>query len=58
MKENVLDVLMYLFENYIYDEPDTPPDRSGFSAMRRFDVSALSPWVYRIFTGRHSRLTK
>lgn len=27
MKENVLDVLMYLFENYIYDEPETTPDR-------------------------------
>ncbi len=27
MKENVLDVLMYLFENYIYDEPEIAPDR-------------------------------
>lgn len=27
MKENVLDLLMYLFENYIYDEPDNTPDR-------------------------------
>jgi Smg protein len=27
MKENVLDVLMYLFENYFYDEPDETPDR-------------------------------
>ncbi|MDT8438514.1 MAG: DUF494 domain-containing protein [Wenzhouxiangellaceae bacterium] len=27
MKENVLDVLMYLFENYIYDEPEVEPDR-------------------------------
>jgi Smg protein len=27
MKENVLDVLMYLFENYIYDDPETTPDR-------------------------------
>ncbi|MGK2925739.1 MAG: DUF494 family protein [Lysobacterales bacterium] len=27
MKENVLDVLMYLFENYFYDEPDEQPDR-------------------------------
>ena len=27
MKENVLDVLMYLFENYMYDEPDDTPDR-------------------------------
>jgi Smg protein len=29
MKENVLDVLMYLFENYFYDEPDEEPDRDG-----------------------------
>ena len=27
MKENVLDVLMYLFENYLYDEPEDEPDR-------------------------------
>lgn len=29
MKENVLDVLMYLFENYIYDEPEQQPDRES-----------------------------
>jgi len=28
MKENVLDVLMYLFENYFYDEPEEQPDRA------------------------------
>lgn len=28
MKENVLDVLMYLFENYFYDEPEGDPDRA------------------------------
>lgn len=28
MKENVLDVLMYLFEHYIYDEPEQTPDRA------------------------------
>lgn len=27
MKENVLDVLMYLFENYLDDETDVQPDR-------------------------------
>lgn len=31
MKENVLDLLMYLFENYIYDEPDATPDREALS---------------------------
>jgi Smg protein len=29
MKENVLDVLMYLFENYFYDEPEDQPDRAA-----------------------------
>jgi len=29
MKENVLDVLMYLFENYFYDEPEEEPDRDS-----------------------------
>jgi len=29
MKENVLDLLMYLFENYIYDEPEAEPDRES-----------------------------
>lgn len=29
MKENVLDVLMYLFENYFYDEPEEDHDRAG-----------------------------
>lgn len=31
MKENVLDLLMYLFENYIYDEPESEPDRETLS---------------------------
>ena len=29
MKENVLDVLMYLFENYFYDELEDEPDRAS-----------------------------
>ncbi len=31
MKENVLDLLMYLFENYIYDEPEAEPDRESLT---------------------------
>lgn len=31
MKENVLDLLMYLFENYIYEEPESTPDRESLS---------------------------
>ena len=29
MKENVLDVLMYLFENYFYEETEDQPDRAS-----------------------------
>jgi Smg protein len=29
MKENVLDVLMFLFENFFYDEPEETPDRDS-----------------------------
>lgn len=32
MKENVLDVLMYLFENYFYDEPAEDTDRETMQA--------------------------
>ena len=29
MKESVLEVLMYLFENYLYEEPEDAPDRDS-----------------------------
>ena len=29
MKENVFDVLLYMFENYMYDEPEEPSDRDS-----------------------------
>jgi Smg protein len=32
MNENVLDVLVYLFENFIYDEPEGPSDRDSMQA--------------------------
>jgi Smg protein len=32
MKENVLDVLVYLFEHFMYDEPETPRDRDSLQA--------------------------
>ncbi len=32
MKENVLDVLLYLFENYMYDEPEIERDRESLQA--------------------------
>jgi Smg protein len=51
MKENVLDVLLYLFENYFYDEPEETPDRhsmetnlheAGFSNM---EISKAFDWL-------------
>ncbi len=59
MKENVLDVLMYLFENYIYDEPDDTPDRdslrstlleAGFSAG---EISKAFNWLDVLAQQRH-----
>lgn len=32
MKENVLDVLVYLFENFMYDEPEFHPDAEDLQA--------------------------
>ena len=32
MKETILDVLLYLFENYFYDEPDAVRDRDSLQA--------------------------
>ena len=32
MKENLLDVLLYLFENYFYDDPDAVRDRDSLQA--------------------------
>jgi Smg protein len=59
MKENVLDVLMYLFENYIYDEPDDTPDRdslestlleAGFSAG---EINKAFSWLDALAHQRH-----
>ncbi len=33
MKENVLDVLMFLFENYFYEEPEATPDQESLQAQ-------------------------
>lgn len=58
MKENVLDLLMYLFENYIYDEPDATPDRdslgesleeAGFTAN---EIERAFAWLDELATQR------
>ncbi|MEM6936394.1 MAG: DUF494 family protein, partial [Pseudomonadota bacterium] len=59
MKENVLDVLMYLFENYMYDEPDDDPDRAslesslseaGFSDR---EINKAFDWLDGLASQRH-----
>ena len=51
MKENILDVLLYLFEHYIYDDPDVVRDRdslqngliqAGFSPT---EISKAFDWL-------------
>lgn len=59
MKENVLDVLMFLFENYFYDEPDDTPDResmeenlhqAGFTAL---EIEKAFSWLDGLADQRH-----
>ncbi len=59
MKENVLDVLMYLFENYMYDEPEEDPDRemlqgslleAGFSEQ---EIGKAFDWLDGLANQRH-----
>lgn len=51
MKENVLDVLMYLFENYMDDETDLHPDRESLrvelqeAGFRRNEISKAFAWL-------------
>ena len=60
MKENVLDVLMYLFENYYYDEPEDTPDReflvnsleeAGFTSG---EISKAFHWLDELAEQRYS----
>ena len=41
MKENVLDVLMYLFENYFYDEPEEQPDLDPWNLKHPHETLCL-----------------
>lgn len=51
MKENVLDVLMYLFENYMYDESDLDPDQETLkvelleAGFPRTEVNKAFEWL-------------
>ena len=59
MKENVLDVLMFLFENYLYDEPEEAPDRdsleenlhqAGFTTV---EIEKAFNWLDGLADQRH-----
>ncbi len=59
MKENVLDVLMFLFENYFYDEPEDEPDRdsmeenlhqAGFTGV---EIEKAFRWLDALADQRH-----
>lgn len=59
MKETVLDVLLYLFEHYFYEEPDTVRDRdslqgsllqAGFSPS---EISKAFDWLDGLAEQRH-----
>lgn len=51
MKENMLDVLMYLFENYMEDEADISPDRESLrtelmeAGFARGEVTKALEWL-------------
>ena len=49
MKENVLDVLMYLFENYFYDQPDESPDRDSL-AENLHEAGFTAPEIEKAFS--------
>lgn len=51
MKENVLDVLMYLFENYMDDETELHPDRESLqvelqeAGFRKNEITKAFAWL-------------
>lgn len=56
MKENVLDVLMYLFENYMDDETEMNPDQESLrvelqeAGFRRTEISKAFAWLEGLAT--------
>ena len=59
MKENVFDVLMYLFENYIYNDDDEPePDRESLESelfeagFQPLEISKAFDWLDALATTR------
>jgi len=62
MKENVLDVLMYLFENYMDDSPDFKPDQEALAVeltqagFPRSEVSKAFDWLEGLAALRDAEL--
>lgn len=60
MKENVLDVLMYLFENYMDDGPEFSPDQESLAVeltqagFPRSEVNKAFEWLEGLATLRES----
>lgn len=59
MKENVLDVLMYLFENYMYEEPDADPDQDQLQSslleagFTEGEINKAFDWLEGLADQRH-----
>ena len=59
MKENVLDVLMFLFEKYYYDEPEEEPDRASMeenlhqAGFSNAEIDKAFAWLDGLAAQRH-----
>ena len=59
MKENVLDVLMFLFEKYFYDEPEQEPDRADMeenlheAGFTNAEIDKAFRWLDGLAEQRH-----
>lgn len=59
MKENVLDVLMFLFEKYYYDEPEEEPDRVAMeenlhqAGFTNAEIDKAFAWLDGLAEQRH-----
>jgi len=59
MKENVLDVLMFLFEKYYYDEPEEEPDRAAMeenlhqAGFTNTEIDKAFAWLDGLAEQRH-----
>lgn len=64
MKENILDVLLYLFENFVYDDPDSLNDRDSLQAslleagFSPSEISKAFDWLDVLARDRPARLLR